>query len=142
MAGAAPSVPVPVPVHDGLFTMGPDPHLLGSQCRHCGARHFPRVDVCPYCGTPSPEDCELPAIGRLWAWTTVTAPPPGYEGPVPYGFGVVELDGGPRVVTRLTETDAATLSAGQPMHLVLTDVSGAKEDPVFSWAFAPAGDQP
>jgi uncharacterized protein len=133
MEGAA------VPVHEGLFTMGDEPRLLGSHCRHCGARHFPRIDSCPYCGTPDPEDCELPSNGRLWAWTTVTAAPPGYEGPVPYGFGVVELEGGPRVVTRLTEPDAAALSAGQPMHLVVTDIGPAERDRVVSWAFAPDG---
>lgn len=128
-----------VPVHAGLFTTGPEPRLLGSQCRHCGARHFPRVDSCPYCGTASPEECELPSTGRLWAWTTVTAPPPGYEGPVPYGFGVVELDGGPRVVTLLTEPDASDLAAGQVMRLVLTDVGAPGGDRVVSWAFAPDG---
>jgi len=125
------------PIREGLFTSGGDPRLLGSHCGHCGGRHFPRIDTCPNCGTPSPQDCELPPRGRLWAWTTVTAAPPGYEGPVPYGFGVVELDDGPRVITRLTEADAAALSAGQPMHLVLTAVSGPGDDEVVSWAFAP-----
>jgi uncharacterized protein len=130
----------PVPVHQGLFSMEPEPRLLGSLCQHCGNRHFPRVDVCPYCGTPSPEDFELPPTGRLWAWTTVTAAPPGYQGPAPYGFGVVELDGGPRVVTRLTESDVDALWAGQPVHLVLTAVSAPGEEQVVSWAFAPDGD--
>ena len=129
-----------VPVHEGLFTFGDEPRLLGSHCRHCGARHFPRVDSCPYCGTPDPDDCDLSPNGRLWAWTTVTAAPPGYEGPVPFGFGVVELEGGPRVVTRLTQPDAAALSAGQAMHLVVTDIGPAEGDRVVSWAFAPDGD--
>jgi uncharacterized protein len=129
----------PVAVHEGLFTTGDDPRLLGSRCHQCENRHFPRVDVCPYCGSPDPEDCELAPSGRLWAWTTVTAAPPGYEGPVPYGFGVVELDGGPRVVTRLTEADVVALSAGTPMHLVLTDVGGSNGDRIVSWAFAPDG---
>ncbi len=129
----------PSPVRGGLFTTGSEPRLLGSQCHHCGNRSFPRTDACPYCGTPEPEDVELPPTGRLWAWTTVTAGPPGYEGPVPFGFGVVELDGGPRVVTRLTEPDAAALSSDQPMRLVVTPVSAEGADPVVSWAFAPEG---
>jgi uncharacterized OB-fold protein len=58
---------------------------------------------------------------------------------VPYGFGVVELEGGPRVVTRLTEPDAAALSAGQATHLVITDIGPAEGDRVVSWAFAPDG---
>ena len=35
------------------------------------------------------------------------APPPGYLGEVPFGFGVVELDEGLRVLGRLTESDPA-----------------------------------
>ena len=37
----------------------------------------------------------------------MTAPPPGYQGEVPYGIGVVELPEGVRVITRLTESDPA-----------------------------------
>ena len=64
----------------------------------------------------------------------MTHPPPGYDGPVPYGFGVVELEGiGLRVVTRLTESDPARLHAGERMTLVTDDVG----DGVATWAFAP-----
>ena len=73
--------------------------------------------MCPFTGADDVESVALPRDGRLWAWTAVTHPPPGYEGPVPYGFGVVELDGvGLRVVTRLTEPDPTRLHEGQRMH--------------------------
>lgn len=76
----------------------------------------------------------MPRDGHLWAWTTVTHPPPGYEGPVPYGFGVVELDAiGLRVVTRLTEPDPARLHQGQRMTLVTDAVAPG----TATWAFAP-----
>ena len=125
------------PVHEGLFTTGEDPHLIGGLCRTCGLQHFPRTDTCPYCGADGVEASELPTDGRLWAWTAVTAAPPGYGGPVPYGFGVVELGGCIRVVTRLTEPDPGALHAGQAMRLVLDDVGGGAEGAVLSWAFAP-----
>ena len=77
----------------------------------------------------------MSTIGTLWAWTAVVAPPPGYEGPVPYGFGIVELpDDGLRVVTRLAEADPTVLSAGQPMRFTTLAVA----DGVDSWAFEPA----
>jgi uncharacterized OB-fold protein len=63
----------------------------------------------------------------------VTAAPPGYRGHVPYGFGVVELPEGLRVVTRLTETDPSRLASGQAMQLVLVPLA---ED-VVTYAFAP-----
>jgi len=68
----------------------------------------------------------------LWAWTAVTAAPPGYEGPVPYGFGVVELTRERlRIVTRLVESDPGRLEFGQPMTLVADSLPGE----VVTWAF-------
>jgi uncharacterized OB-fold protein len=76
----------------------------------------------------------------LWAWTAVTAAPPGYRGTVPFGFGVVELDDKVRVITRLTESDPRALEFGQPMRLVLDVVDHDDDDDVdvAMWAFAPA----
>ena len=70
----------------------------------------------------------------MWAWTAVNAPPPGYEGEVPYGFGVVELPAdGLRVVTRLTVADPSALAFGQPMRFSVVAVSEGTE----TWAFGP-----
>lgn len=130
------------PVHDGLFELGADGalRLLAARCTACGAAQFPRPAACAACGGEV-APLELDGEGAsLWAWTTVNAAPPGYRGPVPYGFGVVELPAGIRVVTRLTEPDAARLSFGQPMRLV-ADVVDRDDDgtEVVTWAFAPAG---
>lgn len=129
--------PATFPPPQGLLAPGPDPHLLGGSCQTCTNLHFPAADTCPYCGADTVETTALPTEGTLWAWTTVTAAPPGYVGPVPYGFGVVELAGRIRVVTRLTETDASAWWAGQPVHLVVDDVGPGPETPVPVWAFAP-----
>jgi uncharacterized OB-fold protein len=125
-------------VRHGLFTAGPAPRLLGSRCGACGQHHFPAHDTCPYCSSEDVTGVELSSTGRLWAWTAVTAAPPGYRGDVPYGFGVVELPEGIRVITRLTEADPARLTAGQPMTCVVvplhTDEDGRR---VVTYAFAP-----
>ena len=124
------------PIAPGLFEMADDGSitLVGGFSHISGHHHFPRGPVCPFTGADDVEPVALPRDGRLWAWTAVTHPPPGYEGPVPYGFGVVELDGiGLRVVTRLTESDPTRLHDGQRMTLVTDDVG----DGVAMWAFAP-----
>jgi uncharacterized OB-fold protein len=114
---------------DGALT------LLGGYSPSSGKFHFPRAAVCPYTGAEDVEDAALPRAGTLFLWTAVTSAPPGYEGPVPYGFGVVELDEiGLRVVGRLTETDPAALEAGQSMRVVADSWDG-----VTTWAFAPSG---
>lgn len=125
-------------VRNGLFVIGDDPALLGGRCRTCRQVCFPRQDVCPYCSEEPVDDIELSRAGALWAWTAVTAPPPGYEGPVPYGFGVVELPEGVRVITRLTESDPAKLELGQTMVLVLEALTEEDGNRVLAYAFAPA----
>lgn len=124
-------------VRDGLLVSDDGPALVGGRCRECQSVCFPLQDVCPYCSEEAVHEIKLSRTGTLWAWTAVTAAPPGYEGPVPYGFGVVELPEGVRVVTRLTEADPAKLNQGQKMRLVLDPLVVEEERRVLTYAFAP-----
>jgi uncharacterized OB-fold protein len=110
------------------------PRLVGGYSASSGHHHFPLNPVCPFTGAEDVERVLLPSTGTLWGWTAVTTAPPGYDGPVPYGFGVVELDGaGLRVVSRLTESNPAALADGQAMHLVTEQIGD-----ITVWAFTPA----
>ena len=127
-----------VAVHDGLFTTDSDgsARLLGGRCGACGRYQFPRSSLCQHCGGDDVAEVELGPDGRLWAWTAVTAAPPGYRGAVPYGFGVVELGEGLRVITRLTESDPAKLHEGQPVRLQLVALHQDDDGrDVLTWAF-------
>lgn len=132
-------MPEPRPITHGLFTDGPDgPRLLAARCTACGKPHFPRGPVCPYCGEASCVDAAVGPDARLCLYTAVLTRPPGYRGDVPYGFGVVELDGGLRVIARLTESRLERLRPGLPLRLVVeplfTDDDGRS---VLSYAFRP-----
>jgi uncharacterized protein len=126
-----------VPVREGLFTADP-PRLVGSRCGACGRFHFPAHRICPFCAASRTTPVELSPDGRLWAFTAVTAAPPGYHGDVPFGFGVVELAEGIRVISRLTESDPERLSLGQAVHLQIVPLhvdDGGNQ--VVTYAFAP-----
>lgn len=121
-------------IHDGLFDLNDDGtiDLVGGYSPGSGHYHFPLLDTCPYSGATDIERVTLSRAGALWAWTAVTAAPPGYEGPVPYGFGVVELTRERlHIVTRLVESDPGRLEFGQPMTLVADSLPGE----VVTWAF-------
>lgn len=127
-------------IHEGLFESGESggsPALIGGRCPACGSVCFPLQEICPYCSGSPVESLRLSRTGALWAWTAVTAPPPGYEGPIPYGFGVVELPEGVRIVSRLTESDPAALQYGQAMSLVLVPLPFEGTN-VMTFAFAAA----
>ena len=131
------------PVREGLFVAGDDPRLLASRCKSCERFAFPRAAICPYCSAEGPQDVELSASGRLWAWTSVSSAPAGYRGEVPFGFGVVELPEGLRVLTRLTEADPGKLSEGIEMRLVVVPVHVDEDGgQVLTYAFSPVGAGP
>jgi uncharacterized OB-fold protein len=122
---------VPEPVAHGLFTHD---GLLGGGCGACGKRHFPRGATCPWCGADDVSEVMLSPDGTLWGWTAVLAAPPGYEGDVPYGFGVVELPAdGIQVVTRLTEADPSRLHEGMAVRFTVVALTAD----TTTWAFAP-----
>jgi uncharacterized OB-fold protein len=118
--------------------------LLGGYSPSSGHRHFPLAPVCPFTGADDVEPIDLPRTGRLWLWTEVTAPPPGYSGPVPYGLGVVELDDGPqlRVVARLGDAPAGGWVEGTPVRLVVATLPDPDGEPASTWAFEAAGAVP
>jgi uncharacterized OB-fold protein len=123
----------------GLFVDGPEgPRLIVGRCASCTRPSFPLSVVCPYCGSDGVAETKLGPSGRLWLYTAVRSRPPGYTGAVPYGFGIVDLDGGLRVISRLTEAEPDRLRPGMAMRLVLEPI--AEDDDgtrVVSFAFAP-----
>jgi uncharacterized OB-fold protein len=122
-------------IHEGLFATAADGSiaLIGGYSPTSTQFHFPLLDTCPYSGARDIERVELSRDATLWAWTAVTAAPPGYEGAVPYGFGIVELvKERLRVITRLRQSNPAWLTFGQPMTLVADELPGGK----LTWAFA------
>ncbi|MCZ7531466.1 MAG: OB-fold domain-containing protein [Acidimicrobiia bacterium] len=131
------------PVRDGLFAIveGGTPLLITGRCNDCARLHFPQQSTCPYCAATTVTQELLDGEASLWTWTSVLREPPGYRGPVPFGFGVVELEAGIRIVTRLTESDPRQLTAGMPMRLVVDDLHTDDEGRVVqTYAFAPVTD--
>ena len=128
-------------ISSGLFELHDDQTitLIGGYSPTSKRFHFPRLDSCPYTGATDVETVTLSSEGVLWAWTAVTAAPPGYAGPVPFGFGVVELTHEKlRVITRLTESDPANLTFGQAMRLTADTLPGEDGETVVTWAFEAA----
>jgi uncharacterized protein len=131
----------PRAITDGLFEVHDDGTitLVGGYSPASDRFHFPLLDSCPYTGATDVERVLLSTAGTLWAWTAVTAAPPGYVGPVPFGFGVVELTRERlRIITRITEPEPANLTFGQPMQLVAESLPIESGETTTTWAFGPA----
>jgi uncharacterized OB-fold protein len=126
-----------IALKDGLLTAIDDPsaaRLLGGRCPRCTRINFPAQEVCSYCSADGCEVVPLSPRGVVEVCTTVINRPPGYDGAVPFGFGVVELPEGLRIISRIS--DPEQVRPGQPVRLILeclcTDTDGRE---VITYAF-------
>ena len=137
------------PIQEGLFTWpSAAPQLIAARCAACRELTFPYQDSCPACTSRKVESVQLSREGTLWTYTVQHFPPPTppYVGPAdpasfqPLGVGYVELPEGIRVEGRLTENDAAKLSIGMKMELVVVPfVRDASGTTLLTFAFRPVG---
>ena len=132
-----------VPLKEGLLTNVDDSgaaRLLGGRCPSCTRFNFPAQSLCPYCASDGCATVPLSERGVIEVCTTVTNRPPGYEGPLPFGFGVVELPEGIRIISRIAEPARAT--PGAAVRLISEPLCIDNEGrEVITYAFAPsAGD--
>lgn len=123
--------------------------LMGSRCQACGEVAFPPQRACARCFGTAMQDYALGDRGVLWSWTIQDflpkAPYNGGEDEAtfkPFGVGYVEMPCGVKVESRLTLADPQRLQIGMPLVLQLLayrQVPG--EEPVYTYAFAPAGER-
>jgi len=96
-----------IPFYEGMWTTtsAGEARLLGSKCPSCGELFFPRRDdgICVRCQHEELENIEFGTQGRIMTFTSVMLPPAGgyYHGPVPFNFGLIDLDDGVRVESQI-----------------------------------------
>lgn len=112
-----------VPIVEGLFTMpsspGDRPQLIGSRCKACGEVFSPKRLICAHCYEQDMEEIFLSGKGDLYTYTVVRAPVLGYQGPIPFIVGEIELPEGLRIRSILTGCEPERLKIGMAMEITL-----------------------
>ena len=85
--------------------------IMGSKCKKCGALALPPRPICVSCFGSEMEWVQLKGTGKLAAFTSIVVAPPymvkeGFGRGNPYTVGVVELDEGVKVVSRIVGVDS------------------------------------
>lgn len=101
---------------DNKMLMG----LVGGKCEKCGTAQFPKSQICvnPQCNAfHSQKDHEFADTpGRIKAFTgdllSVSVSPPNC-------YGMVQFEGGGRMVADFTDCEVAELAVGQPVVMAL-----------------------
>ena len=88
--------------------------LLVQRCRECGHHQFYPRPLCLECETLTPEWVEASGAGSVYSLTTVHLRVIADLDP-PYLVALVELEEGPRLLTRLVNHDGTPLSLPVPM---------------------------
>jgi len=97
--------------------------LMGSRCSRCGQRYVPPRLICRRCHEGDMEWIEMPLQGKLAAFTTIHVGQSfmvseGFDRHNPYCVGVIELEDGVRISSRLIDVDARQperIQIGTPM---------------------------
>lgn len=90
-----------------------------QRCTACG-RHvfYPRL-VCPHCGGGPLEWVSASGRGTVHSFTVVHRAPPAFAAEVPYVVALVDLEEGPRMMTRLLGAEPAEVHIGMPVQVAI-----------------------
>ncbi len=115
--------------------------LVGGKCRSCGTVQYPRQRYCvnPACNALDSQDDYVfsERTGKVISYTadglTYSPDPPTY-------FGMVQVDGGGRMLMDFTEVDPASMDVGLPVKMVfrIKDADSNRGFVRYFWKAAPA----
>ena len=116
--------------------------FVGGRCTKCGTLQIPKSRVCvnPNCGAHNTQEdepfAEKPASIMSW-----TADRLAYSIDPPAHYGMVEFDGGGRLMVDFTDVDPDAVEVGMPVRMVfrIKDVDEQRGFVRYFWKAAPAG---
>ena len=108
--------------------------LMASRCSKCQALYLPPHPICTKCHGSDMEWVELKGDGKLAAFTSIAVGPSytieeGYDRNNPYVVGVVELEEGLKISSRINGLDArqpAAIKVGTPLTIEFQDQEEGK----------------
>lgn len=118
----APS-PRPYPEPDGetqpFWDAIAEGRLRIQRCRSCGRYVFYPRSVCPHCMAADLEWTDVSGRGAVHAYTVVHRAAPGFAEDAPYVVALVELEEGPRMLTRLLDVTPSDAAIGMRVEVAI-----------------------
>jgi 3-hydroxy-3-methylglutaryl CoA synthase len=116
--------------------------FVGGRCTQCGTLQIPRTRICvnPNCGAHNTQEAEpfaeKPASIMSW-----TADRLAYSIDPPAHYGMVQFDGGGRLMVDFTDVDPGAVEVDQPVRMVfrIKDIDEQRGFVRYFWKAAPAG---
>jgi uncharacterized OB-fold protein len=109
-----------------------DGKLMIARCDSCQrAHHYPRP-FCPFCWSEDVRWEQASGRATLYTYSTVFVNDlPPFKEQLPYIAAVVDLEEGPRLMTRLIGIEPDQLQIGMPLIVAFEAISDDVTAPVF-----------
>jgi hydroxymethylglutaryl-CoA synthase len=115
--------------------------LVGGKCRNCGTVQYPRQRYCvnPECNALDSQD-DYAFSERNGTLMSYTADSLTYSPDPPTYFGMVQFDGGGRMLMDFSEVEAGKIDVGLPVRLVfrIKDTDAMRGFVRYFWKATPA----
>jgi len=94
--------------------------LVTTRCRACSRATFPPKPFCPHCWSDEIKWGPLSPRGTVYSSTVMHAVPAHFQHEAPYRVGIVDLDDGIRIATRLVGIDQGFAVGARAQIVVLS----------------------
>jgi uncharacterized OB-fold protein len=131
-------IPVPSPASRPFWDAAREKRLVVPKCRACNSTWFPPTPVCPSCGTADHEWVQLSGRGTVFSFVVMhRVYHPGFADKVPYVVAVIELEGGPRLLSNVVGIAPHEVRCDMPVRVTFDERRGEMTIPQFVPACAP-----
>lgn len=137
MSATASPKPKPVPTawSEAFWAALRDGRFVLQRCAGCGRyAGYPKV-FCPHCYADELEWAPASGRGTIYTYSTVTANPPStFTDELPYTIVIVNLEEGPRFLSRMVAADVEAVRCDAPVELVIERDEAGEPMPLFRLA--------
>ncbi len=126
--------PLPVIDHDSApyWEAAREGRLDIPLCGDCGKHHFYPRAICPYCHSDKLRFDTVSGRGKVHTFTIARRPAgPAFADDVPYVVALIELDEGPRMMSRIQTDDPERVRIGTKVEVTFVKASDEVTFPYF-----------
>lgn len=126
--------PLPVIDHDSgpYWGAAQEGRLDIPLCGDCGKHHFYPRAICPHCHSDNLKFDTVSGRGEVHTFTIARRPAgPAFADDVPYVVALIELEEGPRMMSRIQTDDPAKVHIGARVEVTFVKATDEVTFPYF-----------
>ena len=126
--------PLPVIDHDSApyWQAAHEGRLDIPLCGDCGKHHFYPRAICPYCHSDNLNFDTVSGRGEVHTFTIARRPAgPAFADDVPYVIALIELEEGPRMMSRIQTDDPDAVQIGARVEVTFVKATDEITFPYF-----------